>query len=88
MPSPRPINAMAHPLSEAPSILQRLQRVPWLVILISLILSAIGVGALYSAAAGSWTPWAGQHLIRIGIGLVLMVIVASIPIWYYRKIAP
>ena len=86
--SPRPTQAIAHPMAAPATIFQRLQRVPWLIVLISLILSAIGVGALYSAAAGSWTPWAGNHLIRIGVGLILMVMVGSIPIWYYRKLAP
>ena len=89
MPPLRPTaSGLVHPLAAQSSILARLKKVPWLILLISIVLSAIGVGALYSAAAGSWTPWAGQHLIRIGIGLVLMVVVASVPIRYYRQLAP
>ena len=86
--SHRPVPINAEPLSHQTSIFDSLKRVPWLILLISLVLSAIGVGALYSAAAGSWDPWAGKHLIRIGVGIVLMTIVASVPIWYYRKLAP
>jgi len=75
-------------LLDAPfSLFHHLRKVPWLILLICLILSAIGVGALYSAAGGSWTPWAGAHLKRIFLGLGLMAAIASIPIVYYRKLS-
>ena len=77
----------ASPLDAPISLFYHLRRVPWLIVLICLVLSAIGVGALYSAAAGSWAPWAAAHLKRIGLGLFLMVAIASIPIWYYRKLS-
>ena len=35
-----------------------------------------------------WSPWAWKHMIRIGVGFVMMVIIATIPIWHYRTIAP
>jgi rod shape determining protein RodA len=79
--------AAASPLDAPISLFYHLRRVPWLIVLICLVLSAIGVGALYSAAAGSWDPWAAAHLKRIGLGLFLMVAIASIPIWYYRKLS-
>ena len=79
--------AAASPLDAPISLFYHLRRVPWLIVLICLVLSAIGVGALYSAAAGSWVPWSAAHLKRIGLGLFLMVAIASIPIWYYRKLS-
>ena len=54
---------------------------------IVVLLGGIGVLALYSAAEGDWQPWAWRHLIRMGIGIVLMVLVAVVPIWYYRKLS-
>ncbi len=47
----------------------------------------VGVLALYSAAHGSWQPWAMMHGIRIGIGFVLMLIVAMFPINFFRRYA-
>lgn len=85
--SPSSRSSLVHPLAPPSNFIQRLKRVPILVVLIVITLAMIGVLALYSAAEGSWQPWAGKHVIRIGIGFVLMVIVASIPIWTYRKLA-
>ena len=62
--------------------------IPWGMIVIALILSGIGVAALYSAAGGDWSPWAGKHLTRIAIGLGVMLVVAIIPLYYYKKLAP
>ena len=64
-----------------------LSTVPWMIIFIALILGGVGVLALYSAAGGSWEPWAGRHSLRLLVGIGLMTVIAAIPIWYYRKFA-
>lgn len=79
---------LIHPLSSRVGPLQRLNRIPVLMVAIVVILSMIGVMTLYSAAGGDWSPWAGKHLVRLGIGMVLMVMVAMVPISSYRKVAP
>jgi rod shape determining protein RodA len=66
---------------------RRLLMVPWGIVFLAFLLGMIGVLVLYSAANGNWFPWASRHIIRIGIGFVLMVAIAAIPIWYYRKLA-
>ncbi|MCE2517240.1 MAG: rod shape-determining protein RodA [Alphaproteobacteria bacterium] len=81
-------SSLVHPLAPPTSFFQRLKKVPLLMVLIVLVLWMICVLALYSAACGSWSPWAGKHMIRVGIGLVLMVGIAVVPIWSYRKLAP
>lgn len=48
-------------------------------------LTLIGVAMLYSAADGSFHPWAGAHLQRLGLGLALMVMAClRTPAWWYR----
>ena len=79
---------LAHPLAPPTQFKQRLFMVPWSIIFLVMLLGTIGVMALYSAAGGDWSPWAWKHAIRIGIGFVLMVIIATIPIWHYRTLAP
>ena len=63
------------------------RKLPWGMVLTMLALGTVGVLALYSAAAGSWSPWAWDHLMRIALGLGLMVVAASVPISYYRRLA-
>ena len=79
---------LAHPLAPPTQFKQRLFMVPWSIIFLVMLLGTIGVMALYSAAGGDWSPWAWKHAIRIGIGFVLMVIIATVPIWHYRTLAP
>lgn len=60
---------------------------PWLMLLVIGLIGMVGVLALYSAAHGSWRPWAMMHGIRIGIGFILMLIVAMFPINFFRRYA-
>jgi len=80
--------SLAHPLAPPPQFKQRLLMVPWVIILLVMLLGTIGILALYSAAGGDWSPWAWKHSIRIGVGFVMMLIIAAVPIWHYRTIAP
>ncbi len=61
-------------------------RVNWGLVLVVCAVAAIGTVMLYSAARGSWTPWAKPHLIRFGVCLAILLLVAVIDIriwWRY-----
>jgi len=62
---------------------QKLWRVNWSLIFFLIGLAIIGCAMLYSAGDASWDPWAKRQLIRFGIGLLLMIMVAitDIRIW-------
>ncbi|MGU9961923.1 MAG: rod shape-determining protein RodA [Candidatus Puniceispirillales bacterium WSBS_2018_MAG_OTU23] len=81
-------STLVHRLSAGQVMFSRFRRIPIVIIIIVLTLATTGVLALYSAAGGSWSPWAGEHVLRICIGIGLMVAVALVPITFYRKIAP
>ncbi len=51
------------------------------------ILSFMGIVVLYSAANGSWEPWALKQLIRFGIGFVLMICLALMDIRIFMRYA-
>jgi rod shape determining protein RodA len=55
---------------------QKLWQVNWFLVLFIIILTGIGCAMLYSAGEGSWDPWAKRQIIRFGIGLFLMIMVA------------
>lgn len=50
-------------------------------------LGVIGILMQYSAAGGSMIPWCQPHLIRYGIGLVLMLLMAIVPLSAYVRFA-
>ncbi|HEX4507165.1 MAG TPA: rod shape-determining protein RodA [Alphaproteobacteria bacterium] len=62
----------------------KLKMLPWLFILMVLVAGLAGGGALYSAANGSFMPWAKPHLIRFGISVAVMLAfgLIDIRVWY------
>lgn len=54
-----------------------------------LLISAAGVGflMLYSVAGGSFSPWAEPQIKRFVVGLIVMILVALVPIWFWRNMA-
>ncbi|RYG91072.1 rod shape-determining protein RodA [Loktanella sp. IMCC34160] len=57
-----------------------------LVILLTAVASA-GFLMLYSVAGGSAEPWMDAQMKRFAVGMVAMVIVGMIPIWFWRNVA-
>ncbi len=56
----------------------------WLIFLIFCI-AGVGIASLYSAAGGNMDPWASRQLMRFGVGVIGMVIIALIDIkWWCR----
>jgi rod shape determining protein RodA len=56
-------------------------------ILCIFLLATIGITVLYSAAGGSWSPWASKQLARFVVSVVLMFCLATINIKNYLKTA-
>ncbi|CAI8374682.1 MAG TPA: rod shape-determining protein RodA [Rhodobiaceae bacterium] len=54
------------------------QGLNWTLILTVFLLGLVGVGTLYSAAGGSFEPWAWRHGLRLTLGLGLMLAVAAL----------
>jgi rod shape determining protein RodA len=67
-----------------PGIGGKLKMLPWLFILMVLALGLIGGGALYSAANGSFMPWAKPHLVRFALSVAIMLgfALVDIRIWF------
>ena len=63
-------------------LLSRIMQLPWLTISCVLLLSLVGALALYSASQGSWSPWAERHIVRAGVGVVMMIGILIVPIRY------
>ena len=70
-----------------PTGIRKLLYLNWPVILLLTAVSSFGFLMLYSVAGGSVTPWMEPQLKRFVMGLVLMVIVAMVPIWFWRNMA-
>ncbi len=73
--------------NQPPTFREKLQNLSMAYILIILILASLGVVMLYSAANGSWHPWALQQLLRFGLGLCVMLTLALIDVRFFMRYA-
>jgi len=68
---------------------QKLAKLNWWLIILVASMAAVGVASLYSAAGGDFDPWASRQLMRFGVGVFGMLIIALIDIkWWYRLTWP
>ncbi len=65
----------------------KLQNLNYLLIFLVALISFIGAAGLYSAAGGSYNPWASRHLIRLLILLTFAIIIAFVNIKIIYKYA-
>jgi rod shape determining protein RodA len=68
-------------------MIERALRLNWGFLLLICLPVAVGCAMLYSAAGGSFDPWASRQLIRFGIGAVLMLIVALVDMRFWMRSA-
>ncbi len=66
---------------------RKLLAINWLLVLLITIVSMFGFAMLYSAADGNMSPWAERQIVRFGVALVVMVIVATINIRIWLRYA-
>ena len=74
-------------VTSVPSGLRKILYLNWPLIILLTAVASIGFLMLYSVAGGSLTPWAEPQMKRFGVGMVAMLIVAMVPIWFWRNMS-
>ena len=69
-----------------PSGLRKVLALNWALILLVTAVASLGFLVLYSVGGGSW-KWAEPQMQRFVLGLVVMVGVAMVPIWFWRNVS-
>ena len=69
------------------SLREKVFQVNWSLMLLLCMVAGIGVAMLYSAAGGSFDPWASRQAVRFGAGLGVMMIAAMIDIRHWLRLA-
>ncbi len=70
-----------------PTGFRKLIYLNWPIIFLLAAVACAGFLMLYSVAGGSATPWMEPQIERFGLGMTLMLIVAMVPIWFWRNMA-
>jgi rod shape determining protein RodA len=71
----------------AMSPLEKFWRINWVFVFLLCAVAIIGFAMLYSAANGSFAPWASRQMIRFTLGIGLLVAVALIDIRFWLRYA-
>lgn len=70
------------------TLVQKLLRLNFSLVLLVVAIACIGFLVLYSVAGGSLEPWAGPQIARFAIGMALMLIIAVIDIRFWYRLSP
>lgn len=66
------------------SLRQKIWQLNWGLVLLVCLVAGIGFAMLYSAANGSFHPWASAQMMRFGLGFAIMIVAAlvDIRVWF------
>ncbi len=74
-------------VTQTPTGWRKVLYINWPLVFLLTAVACIGFLMLYSAAGGNIETWAEPQMIRFAIGLVMMLGLAFVPIWFWRTIA-
>ena len=78
---------LEYKIRAVPRGFKKLLYVNWPIILLLCAAGAIGIIMLTSIAGNSWDPWASAQLKRFFVGFALMIIIAMVPIWFWKSMS-
>ncbi|NOX72878.1 MAG: rod shape-determining protein RodA, partial [Alphaproteobacteria bacterium] len=78
---------LVHNQKSVPTGFRKLLYLNWPLILLVMAVSGFGFIMLYSVAGGSFDPWVSAQSKRFALGMVLMLFVAFIPIYFWRNVS-
>ena len=78
---------LEHNLKSVPSGWRKIMYLNWSLILLLCAVTSVGFLMLYSVAGGSLTPWVEPQIERFALGMAAMLVVAMVPIWFWRNMA-
>ena len=62
-------------------------QLPWKTILLLFVLASFGFVVLYSAAGGSMSPWAGPHMFRFTVFVVMAIVLSRFKESFWKTMA-
>jgi len=78
---------LEYTIQHTPTGLRKILFLNWPLAILLCAVASVGFLMLYSVAGGSFSPWAEPQMKRFGMGMILMVLVAMVPIWFWRNMA-
>jgi len=71
----------------APTGLRKVLHLNWPLVLLLTAVASVGWLMLYSVAGGTLDTWAEPQMKRFVVGIAVMMVIAFVPIWFWRNMA-
>ncbi len=78
---------LEHNLKAVPTGFRKIFYLNWPLIVLLTAVACVGFLMLYSVAGGTLDKWAAPQMKRFGVGMVGMIVVAFVPIWFWRNLS-
>ncbi|NRA99927.1 MAG: rod shape-determining protein RodA [Rhodobacteraceae bacterium] len=78
---------LEYQVKSVPTGFRKILYANWALVALLTAVASIGFLMLYSVAGGTLSRWAEPQMIRFGMGLTAMFIVAMVPIWFWRNVS-
>ncbi len=78
---------LEYAVKSAPTGVRKILYLNWPLAIVLVAIACTGFLMLYSVAGGSLTPWAEPQMKRFAVGFLLMLMVAMVPIWFWRSLS-
>lgn len=78
---------LQHSVKRVPTGVAKFLYMNWALALLLTAIASCGFLMLYSVAGGNFETWAEPQMKRFGVGLVLMLAMGLVPIWFWRNMA-
>lgn len=78
---------LEYQVKHVPVGFRKLLHINWPIVFLVTAVSGFGFLMLYSVAGGNLDTWAKPQIQRFGLGMALMLIIAMVPIWFWRNMA-
>jgi rod shape determining protein RodA len=81
------VSYLEYTVKTVPTGVRKLLFLHWPLILLLTAVASVGFLMLTSVAGGDFERWAQPQMMRFGLGMAAMLVVAMIPIWFWRNVA-
>ena len=78
---------LVNQVQTVPTGLRKALYLNWALVLLLTAVAAVGFLMLTSVAGGETSRWAEPQMKRFALGMVVMMIIAMVPIWFWRSIS-
>lgn len=78
---------LEYSVKRVPAGLRKLLHLNWALAVVLIAIASVGFLMLYSVADGRIDRWAEPQMERFALGMVLMIAMGMVPIWFWRNMA-